>query len=108
MSDERIHDDDEAVRFIRNCLPQEMKENVSDDDILYIIDVIYDFYDVSGFLDEDGEEDDDATVEIDEDLLIQYVEKSARKDGVRHFALDEIALIVQGELAYCESIHLIE
>jgi hypothetical protein len=106
MSDEIIHDDDDAVKFIRNYLPQEMKENLDDDDILYIIDVIYDFYDASGFFDGDG--DDDATVEIDEELLIQYVEKNARKDGIRHFEPDEIALIVQGELEYCDSIHLFE
>jgi hypothetical protein len=104
MSDEIMHDDDNAVKFIQNYLPQELKEKFSDDDIFYIIDLVYDFYDVSGFL--DGA--DDATVEIDEEQLILYVENNAKKDGLKHFEPDEIAILVQGELEYCDSIHLFE
>ncbi|MDR2120132.1 MAG: hypothetical protein LBP64_04565 [Tannerella sp.] len=104
MSEEIIYDDDNAVKFIRNYLPQAMSENLDDDDILYIIDVIYDFYDESGLLNGD----DDTVVEIDEEQLIRYVENNANKDGLRHFESDEIALIVQGELDYCDSIHLSE
>ena len=39
--DDWQYDDDEAVRFIQNYLPQEMKGNFKDDDILYILDLIY-------------------------------------------------------------------
>ncbi|MDR1406445.1 MAG: hypothetical protein LBJ23_00175 [Tannerella sp.] len=104
MDNGTIHDDDDAVRFIRNCLPQEMKEKFDDDDILYVIDLIYDFYDSSGFL----SLDDEASVEINEEQLIRYVVKNARQDGIKHFETDEITFIVQGELDYCDSIHLFE
>jgi len=107
MSEEQdlIYDDDEAVKFIQNFLPQELKEKFSDDDINYIIDLIYEFYDSKGYFNDDNE---DALVDIDEDELIQYVIKNAQHDGVGKYKTEEIAFIVQGELEYCESIDLFE
>ena len=101
-----IYDDDEAVKFIQNYLPQELKEKFSDDDINYIIDLIYEFYESKGYFDDD--DDDDAYVDIDEEELIQYVINNAQKDGIGKYTTEEIAFIVQGELEYCESIDLFE
>jgi len=101
-----IYDDDEAVKFIQNYLPQELKEKFSDDDINYIIDLIYEFYESKGYFDDDN--DDDDSVEIDEDELIRYVINNAQKDGVGKYKAEEISFIVQGELEYCESIDLFE
>jgi len=105
MSEEQDfnYDDDEAVKFIRNYLPQELKEKFSDDDIIYIIDLIYEFIESKGFVDED-----DAVVEIDEDDLIDFVMQNAQKDEVGKFTTEEITFIVQGELEYCDSINLFE
>ena len=103
---EIIYDDEEAVKHIRNYLPQELKEKFSDDDINYIIDLIYEFYESKGVFDDDDE--DDEFVEFDEDELIQFVIKNAKKDGVGKYKTDEIAFIVQGELEYCDSINLFE
>ena len=99
-----IYDDDEAVKFIQNHLPQDYKEKFNSDDINYIIDLIYEFYESKGYFTDN--DDDDASVEIDEDELIQYVIINAQKDGVGKFKAEEITFIVQGELAYCESIDL--
>ena len=60
--DDLIYDDVESMKFIKNYLPQELKEKFSDDDIYYIVDLIYDFYDSKGFMDES--DDDDSVVEI--------------------------------------------
>ena len=98
-----IYDDDEAVKFIQNCLPQELKKQFSNDDITYIIDLIYEFYESKGYFEND---DDDIFVDIDEEELIQYVINNALNDGVGKFTAEEIAFIVQGELEYCESIDL--
>ena len=97
------YDDDEAVAFIRNYLPQELKEKFSDDDIIYIIDLIYEFIESKGFV-----EEDDAVVEFDEDELIGFVMQNAQKDEVGKFTTEEITFIVQGELEYCDSINLFE
>lgn len=101
-----IYDEDDSVKFIQNYLPQELKGKFSNDDINYIVDLIYDFYESKGYLNEDPEKDGD--VEIDEDELIEYVVKNARQDGVGKFEPDDITFIVQGELEYCDSINMFD
>ena len=46
-----VYDDQEAVKFIQNNLPQELKGKYSDDDITYVTDVIYDYFESQGMLD---------------------------------------------------------
>ncbi len=104
--DDFIYDEDESVKFIQNYLPQELKGKFSNDDINYIVDLIYDFYESRGYLNDDI--DEDADVEIDEDELIEYVVKNAQKDGVGKFEPEAIGFIVQGELAYCDSINMFD
>lgn len=99
-----VYDDDDSVKFIQNYLPQELKGKFSNDDITYIVDLIYEFYESKGFLDEDS--DDEGNVEIDEEELITFVVKNAKKDGIGKFTPEEIAFIVQGEMEYCDSIHM--
>ena len=101
-----IYDEDDSVKFIQNYLPQAMKGKFSNDDINYIVDLVYDFYESKGFMNEDPEKD--ADVEIDEEELIAYVIKNAKKDGVGKFEAEEISFIVQGELEYCDSINMFE
>jgi len=104
--EELIYDEDDSVKFIRNYLPQELKEKFSDDDINYIVDLIYDFYESKGFMNED--EDTDEDVEVDEEELLSYVVKNAKKDGVGKFDPEEITFIVKGELDYCDSINMFD
>ena len=101
-----IYDEDDSVKFIQNYLPQEMKGKFSNDDINYIVDLVYDFYESKGFMNEEPEKD--ADVEIDEEELIAYVIKNPKKDGVGKFEAEEISFIVQGELEYCDSINMFE
>jgi hypothetical protein len=101
-----LYDDDDAVKFIRNHLPEEFKDNFSDDEINYIIDLIYDFYDTKGFFEEG--DDDDKEVEINEDELVAFVIKNALSDGTGKYRADDISLIVQGEMEYCNSIGMFE
>jgi hypothetical protein len=97
------YDEDAAILFIRNQLPQEMKEKFSNDDLNYIIDLIYEFYDDKGFLN-----DDDTEVEVDLDELTAFVVKNAKKDKVGSFKEDEIQFIVDAEIAYCESLGIFD
>jgi hypothetical protein len=97
------YDEDAAILFIRNQLPQEMKEKFSDDDLTYIIDLIYEFYDSKGFL-----SDEEKSVEVDLDELTAFVVKNAKKDKVGNFSDDEIQFIVDAEIAYCETLGVFE
>ncbi len=103
-----MYDEDDSVAYIQNYLPQEMKNRFSKDDINYIVDVMYDFYDSKDSLDKNVTPSDNDEIEIDEDELITYVIKNAKKDGVGEYTSEEITFIVQGELEYCESIHLFD
>ncbi|SEG24247.1 MULTISPECIES: hypothetical protein [Parabacteroides] len=101
-----IYDEDDSVKFIQNYLPQELKGKFSNDDINYIVDLIYEFYESKGYLNEnDG---DDKEIDIDEDELVDFVIKNAQKDGVGKYNADEITFIVQGELEYCDSINMFD
>lgn len=104
--DDFIYDEDESVAFIQNYLPQELKGKFSNDDINYIVDLIYEYYESKGFLNDGA--DENASIDIDEDELIQFVIKNAQKDGVGKFEAEEITFIVQGELEYCDSLNMFD
>ncbi len=107
MSEEKKvleYDEDESLQFIRECLSEDMNNEFSDDEINYIVDLIYEFYEEKGFLDED----DDAEVEIDEDELLEYIFDNAREDNIREYTDEQIEAIVAGELAYCDTLNLFE
>lgn len=100
------YDEEEAVKFIQNYLPQDLKDKFSGDEINYIIDIVYDFYESKGFMDPDTSDED--IVDLDEDELISYVIKCTKKEKISEFTEEEITFIIQGELKYCESIDIFE
>jgi hypothetical protein len=97
------YDEEDSVKYIQNFLPQELKERFSNDDILYLLDLVNDFYDTKGDV-EPTEEEYDA---YDEEM-IQYIIKNAKEDGVGVYTAEEIALILDGEVEYCDSIDIFE
>ncbi|GBU08579.1 hypothetical protein AwDysgo_19100 [Bacteroidales bacterium] len=99
------YDDDESVSFIQNYLPQELKAVFSDDEVNYIVDLIYEYYDGKGYLDE---LDDDKEILIDEQELVSFVVKQAQKDKVGRFEPEAIKFVVEAELAYGDSIDLFD
>lgn len=104
--DEFMYDELESVKYIKNFLPEEVRKEFSDEDILYIVDLMYDFYDSKGYLDENKEDEE---VLIDEEELIAYVMKQSKKDNIgKTFDSEHVALVVQGELNYCDSINLFD
>jgi hypothetical protein len=93
-------DDDEAIAFILKYIPQELKEKVTEDDIAYILDVIYDFYESNGLIDEDSTEE----ASIDEEDMLNFVMKAIKKDQVVNLSEDEIQILLNGEFEYGKSI----
>ncbi|MEG1616484.1 MAG: hypothetical protein RR202_01515 [Bacteroidales bacterium] len=98
--EDSVYDDQEAVKFIQNSLPQELKGTFSDDDITYITDVIYDFYESQGLLDEDVEEEE---AEVDLEDILEYVMKNAKRDGF-DFQDEAVRWVINGEFDYEESL----
>ena len=93
-------DDAREVAFIRQQLPQELKERLSDDDLYYILDVIIDHYTTSGVFEQ--EPDAEGCIDIDLDAVADFVVKKARKEKVGEFDHDDILLVVQAEMDYSE------
>ncbi len=105
MEDEFLKDDlDDAktIEYIKNYLPQELKEKFSDDEYYYFLDLIDEYYSESGIL--EVEPDKDGYVEIDLDKVVDYIVKESRKDGMGEYDPEEILFVVQGELEYTESL----
>ncbi len=107
MSEEKKvleYDEEDSLKFIQEHLPEELKDEFTDDEINYIVDLIYEFYEEKGFLDES----DDSEIEIDEDELLDYIFENARKDDIREYTDEQIEAIVAGELAYCDTLNLFD
>ena len=93
-------DDVRTVEFIRNYLPQEVKEKFTDDDLFYFIDLLADYYVESGLLEQ--EPDESGFIEIDTEAIAKVLAERAQKDKYGNFSADDLLWVVQGELEYGE------
>lgn len=95
-------DDEKTIEYIKNYLPQELKEKFSDDEFYYFLDLIDEYYSESGIL--DVEPDEEGCVEVDLGQIVDYIIKEAHKDEMGDYDPEEILFVVQGELEYTESL----
>lgn len=100
--DDEIRLDEEENRrelaYIRTQLPSDIKKFYSDKDILYMMDLIVDYYYTSGILESDAEE-----VDIDLEVVAEYVCKRAKEEGFcSSFNPAEVFFIVQADLDFQE------
>jgi hypothetical protein len=94
-----VYDEDEAVKFILNFIPAESKDRIDNDKIEYVLDVVYDFYDENGLIDEDSTEE----ASIDEEEMFKYIMKCSKKDKMK-LSEDDIQIILDGEYEYGKSL----
>ena len=88
-------DDEKTIQYIRERLPQELKEKFSDDEFYYFLDTIYDYYDKSGILDSNDE-----YIDIDIEKIAEFVAKEAKMNKIGEYDPQELYFIIEGELAY--------
>ena len=100
-----IFDEDKAVAFIRNAIGQKISEKYSDDEILFVIDTIWDYYENNGYLSLDLDETEEEIMDSDE--LINYVKKEVANDEEIMMDPSDIGQIVKAELEYEESLEII-
>lgn len=102
MGEMKTYEENDAVKYILSNLPSDVAEKYSDDDILLVIDIIFEFYENKGYFDlNDIDESDD---EFDESELFEFVKKSLKKDKDNPIDLDDVENIVHIELEYEDSI----
>ncbi len=94
-----VYDEDDAVKFILNYIPKEAKAGVTEEKIEYVLDVVYEFYDENGLIDEDSTEE----ASIDEEEMFKFILKCAKKDKME-LTEDEARLILDGEYEYGKSL----
>lgn len=99
-------DDEKTIEFIKQYLPQELKEKFTDEDLYYILDVIVDYYTTSGCL--DVEPDEEGFINIDQYEIVDFVIKAAQKDGMGPFDPEDVFFVVQGEMEYGNSLGEVE
>ena len=81
-------DDEKTIEFIRNYLPQELKEKFSEDELYYFLDLIDEYYSESGIL--DVQPDADGYVDIDLEQVVEFIVKEAQKDEVGEYDPEDI------------------
>lgn len=94
-------DENEAIEAMRQALSPEASQRCSDDELLNVIDIIWDWYDESGLLDIDSEADDE---DVNVDALTAHVRKMLAKDKLSPIRPDEVEPIVAAELRYEQSL----
>lgn len=95
-------DEDNAVEFIRKELTQDVSDKYDDDEILCIIDIIWDYYERKGFLSINVEVTDDEVLDVDD--LVKYVKKEVKNDHDLIMDPKDVEAIVKAELDYEESL----
>jgi hypothetical protein len=100
MSENKMFDENKAIQYIRDYMPAEIAGKYADDEILNIIDMIWDFYEDNGFLEIDVDNDS----EPDLSQIIEYVNRMLAKDKLAQVERDDVHYIVEGEIEYENSL----
>ena len=106
MSNNKTFDENDAIEFIRNFIPSDIKNKYSDNDILLLMDTMFDFYDENEDDDELYNEDiinDEAFI----NRIVNYVKKSIRKDPDNAIEMDDVKHLVLGEINYESTLDII-
>jgi len=94
-----VYDDDALIEYALKLVPDEYKSRIDGDKIQYVLDVVYDYYDENGLINEDAVEE----AMIDEEDLMKYALKAAKKDKI-DLREEEIKFILDCEYDYGVSI----
>ena len=99
--DEELRLDEEENRrelaFVRERIPFDAKKHYSDETILYMMDLIVDYYYTSGILESTEEE-----IDIDMEAVANYVCNKAKEEGVTNLVPEYVLFIVQADLDFQE------
>ncbi len=95
------YDETEAVKAMRAAISDADATRYTDDDLLNLVDIIWDFYEVNGLLNIDIDEDEP---EISVDDIADYARRMLRKDKGANIRPEDIVPLIEAEIAYEDSI----
>lgn len=88
-----------TIEFIKNYLPQDLKEKFTDEELEYFLDVIGEYY--VNLLEKSNEVEE---IDIDIDAVATHIAKQAKKDKIGDFSPEDLRWVVDGELEYGDSL----
>lgn len=94
-------DELKAVAFINQRLREAGRKEYPEDEVLNVVDMIWDFYEENGLLDVDGDDEPDEDIEPD---MIDYVVRMLRKDKGASIDPADVPLMVRAEVDYEDSV----
>ena len=100
IDEELLNDEVENQReiaYIRERLSFDLKEKFADDQLLFMINAIGSYFYTSGILESDDEE-----VDIDLEVIADYVCKEAKEENEGPFDPDDVFFVVQADLDFQE------
>ncbi|MDE5560805.1 MAG: hypothetical protein K2J00_03215 [Bacteroidaceae bacterium] len=92
-------EDRQAVAFIQNYLPQEIKAKFTEDDLYYFLDAFAEYCETSGLV--DSEDDDEAEIDIDD--AAAFMVRQAEKEHIGMFDAEDVRWVVDGQLEFWET-----
>lgn len=92
--------ENEAIAAMRNALDPERAQKYTDDDLLEVLDLIFDHYEESGDLNPDSLDDSDVDDEAEMKATTAYVSRIIKKDKNTKIEVCDIADLVRGEYDY--------
>ena len=93
------YDEDVAVEFIHNHIPQELKDVFSKDTLYYMLDLFCEFYEKNDYLNDDD-------VEKEERELIKFIIEQSKRDSIGNFLPDDVLMVLRAEEAYMETLDI--
>ncbi len=91
------YDETKAIEFINTQLSKAGRNTYPEDEIINVIDMIWDYYEENGLLEIDDSDDDDFATEEE---ICDYVKRMIKKDKAAQIKDEDIALIVKAEIDY--------
>lgn len=102
MSEFQPFDEQDAIEYIRAMIPRDIAIRIDDDDILFVIDHVWDWYEQHGFLDISLDDADDP--EVDPDTIVEYVQKFVARRRNLSITTEDVKPIVLAQLDYERSL----
>ncbi|MDR0370809.1 MAG: hypothetical protein LBH80_02995 [Prevotellaceae bacterium] len=98
-----IYEDDEAVKYILENVPDAYKGKITCEKVEYVLELVYQYYEKEGLIQEDAAEEAD----IDEADMFEFICEAADTDKIE-IPDDEVDVILNGEFEYGKSIGVYE
>lgn len=99
-------DENEALKVMRIAIADENANTYDDDELLNLVDIIWDYYEQNGLLEIDADFDKD-DCEDEETMIadiVEYATRMLRKDKNAKLRPEHIESLVKAEIAYEDSI----